>query len=208
MFLRNSPLSLMLRVLALFLASLGLALADSMADTPAQAMAHAIARMMESMGFNGSAGYGTQAPPWPAGTPGWPSPMSAWPGAQGTPGQSGSGSRDSPMEQMGQMGERLYQGMQGAGGAAPLGGTVLEGVWEDNQGGLLIVQGGLYRLYSQCRGYIEGSIRVTGDQLELRNNQQDFTQTFEVAMDQGRLALRSPGGQIFLYRRLVLGRER
>ncbi|WP_200332856.1 hypothetical protein [Thiocystis violacea] len=182
------------------------AMAESL-DTPAQAMAHAIARMMESMGFNGSAGYGPSgsAPPMPA--DGWPSAFGALPGMSGPGGPMSPGSGGSPMSQMSQMGERLYRSlpMQGGDGS---GAGPLEGLWEDNQGGVLIVQGGFYRLYSQCRGYIEGRIRVSNDQVELGNSRENITQTFDMALDQGRLVLRSPSGTVFLYRRLVLGQDR
>ncbi|MGQ9659371.1 MAG: hypothetical protein ACUVT0_04595 [Thermochromatium sp.] len=80
----------------------------------------------------------------------------------------------------------------------------MEGLWEDNQGGLLIVQGGFYRLYSACRGYIEGEIWVRNDRVDLSNRAENFTQSFEFALDQGRLALRDRNGQLYLYRRLIL----
>lgn len=158
-------------------------------DTPAQAMAQAIARMMESMGFFAGAG-----------DPG-PIPPSGWPSAfGGVPGMSGMGHQMSPGTLMGQMGERAFgDTMTGQT-------TVLEGVWEDNQGGLLIVQGRFYRLYAARKGYIEGGIRVTDDRVELSNQTLGFTQTFELALDQGRLVLRDASGQLYLYRRLVLGR--
>lgn len=157
----------------------GRAGADTLLDTPAQAMAHAIARMMESMGFSGGvSGNSGPVPP-----DGLPSAFGTWP------------SQLSPGGVMGQMGDVMT--------GAP---TVLEGVWEDNQGGLLIVQGGLYRLYSAGKGYIEGDIRVTEGRIELGNRAGGFTQTFEFALDQGRLALRNTSGQLYLYRRLVLGR--
>lgn len=177
---------------------------SAIADTPAQQMAQAIARMMESMGFTGAAGYDTAPAPPPVSPDVWPSPFGVWPGAQQA-GEALSAGSGMPMEQMSQMGEALARGMPipGARGV-----TRLEGVWEDNQGGLLIVQGSRYRLYAQCRGYIEGAIQVRDDRVELTNTRESITQTFELALDQGRLALRSPSGELFLYRRLVLGQER
>lgn len=94
------------------------------------------------------------------------------------------------------------------GGAMPWGGSVLEGIWEDNQGGLLIVQGRFYRLYALGRGVIDGEIRVESNRVDLANRRERFVQTFEFALDEGRLALRNQSGQVFLYRRLVLGRGR
>ncbi|EXJ14552.1 hypothetical protein D779_2693 [Imhoffiella purpurea] len=169
-------------------------------ETPAQAMARAIARMMESMGFNeigtpGAANPGHGVPP------GWPSVFGPWSGAM-NPSPSTS--------EMSRMADKVYQGVMSSGEQLAAGWTpgLVEGVWEDNQGGLLIVQGTLYRLYSACNGHIDGEIRVLGDRIELSNRQQNFTQTFEYALDQGRLALRDPSGQIYLYRRLLLDREK
>ncbi|BCU05795.1 hypothetical protein [Allochromatium tepidum] len=143
-------------------------------QTAAEAMAHAIARMMESMGFTATIDQGRGAPLPPTD----PMGMSSWPSALGQ--------------------------MPGALATKPWTGSSLEGLWEDNQGGLLIVQGGFYRLYSACRGYIEGEIRVRTDRVELSNRTENFTQTFEFALDQGRLALRDQNGRLYLYRRLIL----
>mgnify|MGYP001809981874 CR=1 FL=1 len=97
--------------------------------------------------------------------------------------------------------------LPGGSGTMPWNNSVLEGIWEDNQGGLLIVQGRFYRLYAPGRGVIDGEIRVATNRVELDNRQENFTQTFEFALDQGRLALRNQSGQVFLYRRLELGRR-
>lgn len=163
--------------------------------TPAEAMAQAIARMMESMGLTGP------TPATAVGAPSLPSALnpaatlSPWP----TP------TPDQAAQQAGAVAESTWRTLQNAlNAAAPPSGTALEGLWEDNQGGLLIVQGRFYRLYSACRGYIEGEIRVQAAQVELSNRSEQFAQSFEFALDQGRLALRDQQGQLYLYRRLIL----
>jgi hypothetical protein len=177
----------------LFPPLLGTALAQ---ESAAQAMAHAIARMMETMGFSATGTHGSAPPPimgQPMGMGDWPAAVSQLPQAMPSPAQAGA------------MADAMERSLSGASGAMPWGGASrLEGLWEDNQGGLLIVQGGLYRLYSGCRGYIEGEIRVGGDRIELSNRRENFTQSFEFALDQGRLALRDQNGQLYLYRRLIL----
>ena len=163
--------------------------------TPAEAMAQAIARMMESMGLTG------QTPA--AGVGALPLSSALNPAAVLSPWSTPT--PDQAIQQAGVVAETTWQTMQGAlNAAAPLSGAALEGLWEDNQGGLLIVQGGFYRLYSACRGYIEGEIRLQAAQVELSNHTENFTQTFEFALDQGRLALRDQQGQLYLYRRLIL----
>jgi hypothetical protein len=160
-------------------------------QTAAEAMAHAIARMMESMGFTANVDQGL-GPPLPLSAPG------QMPGSLAT-------RPDQAIPQAGAMADSAWRAMQGAsGGAMPWSGTYLEGLWEDNQGGLLIVQGGFYRLYSACRGYVEGEIRLQDKRMDLSNSAENFSQTFEFALDQGRLALRDQNGQLYLYRRLIL----
>lgn len=170
-------------------------------QTPAQAMAHAIARMMESMGFTGHVGQDGIAP---APAPTDPAGLSSWPSTWGQLPQSAPVSPDRAAQQAGALADSAWRAMQGSG--MP-GGVSLEGIWEDNQGGLLIVQGRFYRLYSACRGSLDGEIRVQADRLELSNPAEHFTQIFEFALDQGRLALRDQNGRLYLYRRLFLNPE-
>lgn len=205
-------LPLVARFLLTLVLSLGLARGALAEQTMAEAMANAIARMMESMGFanTGVTGPGAslpamgQAMPYnPMSMPGMtglPSPFGTVPGVQAMPGGA----------QMNQMADRFSQSLPLSGGigATPGGSSSLEGIWEDNQGGLLIVQGAFYRIYSAGDGFIEGGIGIGPTRIELTNTRENFTQTFEFALDQGRLVLRSQSGEVFLYRRLVLGQGR
>lgn len=176
-----------------------LSLAPVQADNSAarSAMADAMSRMMEAMGLFGSATdparsmYGGM--PSPFGMPGWPG------GTLGMPFGGGS-----------QMWDQFYRSIPGLSQMPqmpqlPWSGSALEGAWEAAGGGLLLVQGPYYRLYAPQGGFVDGSIQVTGDRLRLSNSQAGFNLEFEYAMDQeGRLAMRDQGGQIYLYRRLVL----
>jgi hypothetical protein len=175
--------------------------------------------MMEAMGLFGGAGgsFSSGPPGWsnPMGMSGWPSGFGAMPGMPGMPGAGsvpmpapGSTSMD-PSAQMGQMGQMMERFAQGGtpsgGGGWPWATGPLEGVWEGSDDGLLIVQGERYRLYAPLSGSIDGDIRVKGDRIELSNQRESFTQEFEYALDQGRLVFRDRQGQVYLYRRLVLG---
>lgn len=108
---------------------------------------------------------------------------------------AGGGSWD----QAGEVGRRM---MDGLGKGVPGGG--LDGLWEAAGGGLLIVQGGNYRLYAPYGGYVDGVIQVVGSRLRLASRRARFALEFEYALDQGRLAMRDARGQVYLYRRLVL----
>lgn len=166
-------------------------------ETMALAMANAIARMMEMMGFANSS-----VPPLGMGAPpltGFPSAFSTLPALPTPPAVSGSMSTAVPLQQV------LAQFNQAwsAGGVAAQT-TALEGIWEDNQGGLLIVQRQRYRLYASCQGAIDGDIVVGNGRVALTNQRENFTQSFEFALDQGRLVLRNHNGDVFLYRLLIL----
>ncbi|EGV18643.1 hypothetical protein [Thiocapsa marina] len=189
---------------------LSLAAPPALADTRS-AMADAMVRMMEAMGLFGTAGGamsgGSPGVPNPMGMSGWPSGFGAMPGVPGagTMPFPGSSQMD-PTAQMGQMGQMLERFNPGSAmtGAMPWTASPLEGIWEGSDDGLLIVQGGRYRIYAPFSGYIDGDMRITGDRVELTNRREGFSQEFEYALDQGRLVLRDRQGQIYLYRRLVL----
>lgn len=172
-----------------------------------QAMADAMTRMMEAMGFldsgssfgNPMSGMGM---PSPFGMPGWG--MGGWPGSSFGSGQFGDYGRIGK-EWMDRFSPQMPQGMPGMD-AMPWGASPLEGVWEGAGGGLLIVQGGFYRLYAGAGGFVDGRIETDGQQLRLFNREAGFDLRFEFAEEQGRLVLRDEGGQVYLYRRLVLNR--
>jgi hypothetical protein len=92
--------------------------------------------------------------------------------------------------------------MEGAGQTAGSGG--LDGLWEASGGGLLIVEGGHYRLYAPYGGYVDGDLQVTGTRVQMSSRRAGFKLDFEYALDQGRLAMRDARGQVYLYRRMVL----
>ncbi|MGE5153694.1 MAG: hypothetical protein ACM3ST_06730 [Bdellovibrio bacteriovorus] len=189
-----------------YLIPLILCLAPVQADNSStrSAMADAMSRMMEAMGLFGSGTdparsmYGGM--PSPFGMPGTGMGMPGWPGGtMGMPFGGGSQmwdqfSRSVPgMSQMPQMPQM------------PWSGSTLEGAWEAAGGGLLLVQGTFYRLYAPSGGYVDGSIQVTADRVRMFSSQAGFDLEFEYAMDQeGRLVMRDQGGQLYLYRRLVL----
>ena len=174
-----------------------------------QAMADGMARMMEAMGFLGS-GANTANSMARGQMPGMPSPF-GMPGlGMGMPGMPSSGmpfSGGNQMDQAGRMGgtmmDQFSQTVPGMG-QMPWSGSALEGVWEIAGGGLLIVQGSNYRLYAPDGGYVDGTLQVSGDRLQMANARAGFVLQFDYALDQGRLAMRDQSGQVYLYRRLVL----
>ncbi len=164
-----------------------------------EAMADAMARMMEAMGmFNPSPG--TSAPPYPMWMPGAGGAGMPW---GGSPFQDPSGA----MSMGDTMMRKLYPNMPGVGSAGqpyPWMGAGLEGIWEGRDGELLIVQGKRFRIYSGAAAYVDGYLHTQGDKLAMYNTGDQQARAFEYAESDGRLVLRDPAGQIYLYRRLRL----
>jgi len=173
----------------------GVAIQADDANRNRAAMADAMTRMMDAMGF-----LGDNATP----------PSTGWWAAPGGGPMMPSLGNPMPYYGMDQMLERLPQGtpLPGAGETPPWQVGPLEGLWESPNDGLLIVQGNRYRLYQPCAGHVDGTLQVSADRLLLRNRTQGIEHRFEIALQGGRLALRSDNGQIYLYRRLRLGMPR
>ncbi|MBK5970883.1 MULTISPECIES: hypothetical protein [Thiorhodovibrio] len=193
-------------VLALALAIAGVCLALSLPAVAEQqrstgaAMAEAMTRMMDAMGFNG------EDSPGDALSNGMRNPMSP-----DSPGWSFMMGQDNPMSE--RFGDPVRQfGMPDArrwfgDKDGPWQPTRLDGIWEGRTGGLLIVRGYRFRLYQPSAGFIDGLIQQRGDRIAMYNPANDTARPYEFALDRGRMVLRDAAGELFLYRRLWLEDE-
>lgn len=173
---RSSLAALPLCLLCLLLLT-GRCLAQT--DGARETMAAAMARMMEAMGFLG----GDDSPAAGA----WSAPMQAADEAR------------SMMEQM--PGGDTLQSLPGMDGWRA---TSLDGVWEGRDGGLLIVEGPRFRLYAPSHAFVDGLIQQRGDRIAMYTPRDEVARPYQFVEQQGRLVLRDPAGQLFLYRRLWL----
>jgi len=178
------------------------------------AMADVMSRMMEAMGFLGDASRSSALKSLPRSAMGAPFGAPARPPTPGTPSGMpglgplwGSAGPPSPDYGMGEMMERFADEQGGASDWWSWVPGPLEGVWESPDGGLLIVQGDRYRLYQPGAGYVDGTLRLGDGWLSLHNRRRGIEHRFEIAVQGERLALRSDGGQLFVYRRLRLNRQ-
>jgi hypothetical protein len=169
-------------------------------ETMASAMANAMVRMMEAMGLFGGGSFGS----W-GGVPAISGLMRPYGSMMGVPGVSPWGvPMQDPSQSLGMGADamrQMYQGIPGAATGAGVGAQPLDGVWEGSGGDLLIVQGGRYRIYAPQDQYIDGLLQQQSSRVALYNVQDGHTQVFEFASQDGRLALRDAGGQVYLYRR-------
>lgn len=139
-----------------------------------EAMAEAMARMMDAMGFAGSG---------------------AVPGTVPLDGDGGT-------DQARRWGQAMMDGFaKGMSSGSP---AALEGLWEGAGGGLLIVRGERYRLYAPNGVFADGSLDASGGRVRMWNRTAGFAAELEYALDQGRLVLRDQSGKLYLYRQLTL----
>lgn len=165
-----------------------------------EAMADAMVRMMDAMGFLDSG----STPSYPGGSSWAPAFGSfAMPGSVpwGAPYQERS-----PASAMGDAMRQFSRGLSAPGGGQPFPwtGSPMEGIWEGRGGELLIVQGNRFRIYAGTAEHVDGYIMVRADRLALYNPIDTNTQLYQYAESQGRLVLKDASGQLYLYRRLRL----
>jgi len=125
--------------------------------------------------------------PWSGGSMPWGSTM------PGTP-FGGSGQRW-PMPSMDNL---PWGGGQGKTGSS----RVLEGTWEGQGGELLLIRDGMFRIYADAETYRDGYLQVSGERLQLKDAESGRTRDYEMRHQGDQLALRTPDGEILLYRRI------
>ena len=167
------------------------------------AMADAMARMMEAMGLFGNGTPSSSLPmnPDTFSMPGMMPGMNQF-GINPFVQQPWSSALTNPAQTFGM--DQMMQQLPQVPGMPGWQQTPLDGLWEGRGGSLLIVQAHRFRLYSSQGGYVDGLIQQRGDRLALYDPQRDTARPFEYAQHQGRLVLRDPEGQVYLYRRLWL----
>jgi len=176
-----------------------------------EAMADAMAKMVEVMGLFDSAPAqrdlgGVFANPWsgqgPFGASGWDPAFgaSSWGGP--VPGRS----RAATMRELMRRFTWRIRPPGESSGDWPVAWkpSRLEGVWEGRDGELVIVQGGRFRIYSPELRRVDGLMRIQGNRLALYNPLDGQARPFEFAEHQGRLIMRDLAGRLYLYRRLWL----
>lgn len=200
----SGPARALLALLALLAGTVPVA-AEDVSAAPRAAMAEAMAKMMEAMGFLGPALPGSMPSPVSGVMPGMmPTPL---PGNMPVTADPKS-LMDQGLEKGGAALQQMTEGMKmpdSAGSFMPWATpSRLDGVWEGRNGELLIVQGNRFRIYPGASHYVDGYIQLQGDRLALYNPGNEHIRPFEFAESEGRLAMRDPSGTLFLYRRLWL----
>jgi hypothetical protein len=143
------------------------------------AMANAMLKMMDAMGFLGAnrANSGMGNAPWEA-----PAAM-PWPGVN-------------PQGMMENWRENPWSPPMNAATAG------IDGAWASNSGERLTLRGGRFRLEAGSGQRIDGIFQLQGARLALYQPRLHQGWVYDYAAHEGQLVLRDAQGQLFLYRRI------
>ena len=140
-----------------------------------------------SMPLTGGMPWGGSGMPWGGGGMPW---------GGGTPRMPfGTGMPSWPTPSMGNM---PWPGAQGAAQSSEF----LEGAWEGQGGELLLIRGGMFRIYADAETYRDGYLQLRGERLQLKDVDSGRTREYEMRYQSDQLALRTPEGDVLLYRRI------
>ena len=136
--------------------------------------------------------------PWTGGGMPWTGSGMPWSGGQmpGMPQMPGAAGMPTPS--MPPMPSPPWTGKQ----KGPASSELLEGAWEGQGGELLLIRRGMFRIYADAETYRDGHLQVQGNRLQLRDEDSGRTRDYEMRHQGDQLALRTPEGDVLLYRRL------
>jgi hypothetical protein len=80
----------------------------------------------------------------------------------------------------------------------------LDGIWQGQGGEIVLVMYGRFRIYADADRYRDGSYRVDGKWILMRDPATGAEKSYEFALDEGRLALRGIDGTLLLFRQLPI----
>ncbi|MCU7830236.1 MAG: hypothetical protein KZQ85_14325 [Candidatus Thiodiazotropha sp. (ex Myrtea sp. 'scaly one' KF741663)] len=186
----------------------------SSAETPSRIMSRAMIAMMDTMGdlahefkskgnwsfgnsyrpysgFSGQRGY----PMSPYGVPGGMNPGSGWPG--GLPLQSPvPGAGGFPLQGPTPYSPAIPDPIQTY--------SAVDGIWLGQNGEIVLVMYGHFRIYASAETYRDGRFEISGDRLAMLDPQSGRIMEFDYLLDDGRMILRSESGSIILFKQLPI----
>ena len=139
--------------------------------------------------------------PWTGGGMPWGGSGTPWSGA----GMPWNGSQMPGMPQM-PGGRGMPMPSMPWPGATQKGATsseLLDGSWEGQGGELLLIRRGMFRIYADAETYRDGHLQVQGGRLQLKDAESGRTREYEMRYQGDQLALRTPEGDVLLYRRIA-----
>jgi len=133
--------------------------------------------------------------PWGGGSMPWTGSGMPWSGGQmpGMPQMPGGSGLPMPS-----MPAAPWGGRQKGPGSSEF----LEGAWEGQGGELLLIRRGMFRIYADAENYRDGHLQVQGDRLQLKDVESGRAREYEMRHQGDQLVLRTPEGDVLLYRRI------
>jgi hypothetical protein len=140
--------------------------------------------------------------PWGGGSMPWTGGGMPWSGGQmpGMPQMPGGTGLPMPSMPAAPWGGRQQKG--------PGSSEFLEGAWEGQGGELLLIRRGMFRIYADAETYRDGHLQVQGDRLQLKDVESGRAREYEMRHQGDQLVLRTPEGDVLLYRRISSDSQR
>lgn len=83
-------------------------------------------------------------------------------------------------------------------------GSEVDGIWIGQGGEIVLVMYGYFRVYADTETYRDGRYRIDGDLLHMHDLAHGTTQTYQYALDSGRMIMRNRQGVLLLFKQLPI----
>jgi hypothetical protein len=80
----------------------------------------------------------------------------------------------------------------------------VDGIWIGQGGEIVLVMYGYFRVYADAETYRDGRYEIDQDLLHMYNLANGNSQTYQYALDSGRMIMRNRQGQILLFKQLPI----
>jgi hypothetical protein len=80
----------------------------------------------------------------------------------------------------------------------------VDGIWIGQGGEIVLVMYGYFRIYADTETYRDGRYEIDHDLLHMHNPANGVSQTYQYALDNGRMIMRNREGQILLFKQLPI----
>ncbi|MCG8019791.1 MAG: hypothetical protein JAZ20_05180 [Candidatus Thiodiazotropha weberae] len=80
----------------------------------------------------------------------------------------------------------------------------VDGIWIGQGGEIVLVMYGYFRVYADTETYRDGRYQIDGDLLHMHDLENGMSQTYQYALDSGRMIMRNREGVLLLFKQLPI----
>ena len=80
----------------------------------------------------------------------------------------------------------------------------VDGIWIGQGGEIVLVMYGYFRVYADTETYRDGRYQIEGDLLHMHDLSNGMSQTYQYALDSGRMIMRNREGVLLLFKQLPI----